>query len=139
MIAELDGSSCATDVELLKARIPNERYDSFLHDLKVVFLHYAEGEVTERKKTRRTVCKTNVLNAIHESYRWGDGGFYDVNDEWMAGYLGSDWKHYTFELHNWKLNDSVYVEVEPRNTDAELLEEATRLLLEEYEKFIGKE
>ena len=81
----------------------------------------------------RTVCKTNVFNALRKSY--GTGRYEDVNDEWMAemeycvgwniGWRARLWNHETGEEHR-----TGYLMCCTSMTD--MLRFATELLMDDY-------
>lgn len=134
MFVELDACSQYSDINLLRAFVPNDRYEDFVNDVRDVFLRYAKYGVDERKRTKRTVCKSNILNALRYSRSWhGIEG--DVNDDWVA----SVWGDGTFELYSWIQDVSLTVSLPPDGTVTQRLEKASELLLEEYERYMSNE
>ena len=134
MLIELDVISQYSDVSLLKVLVPNDRYEDFVNDVKDVFLRYAMYGVDERKKTKRTVCKSNILNALRNSHSW-HGIDSDVNDEWSA----IVWADGKFELYNWIQDVSLTVSLPPDGTVTQRLKKASEFLLEEYERYMSNE
>ena len=133
MFVELDACSQNSDINLLRAFVPNDRHEDFVNDVKDVFLRYAKYGVDERKRTKRTVCKSNILNALRNSRNW-HGIEIDVNDDWVA----TVWASGTCELYNWMQDVSLTVILPPDGTVTQRLEKASKLLLEEYERYMSE-
>ena len=119
------------DILLAWARIPIDRLDDVIGDVKAVLEKYATDGVGERKRTKRTVCKTNVREALRSS-RLFDGEYCDVNDDWKASFWG-----YNAELYDWKNDVTITVAVPWMKSLEKELEIATEQLMEEYAIRIG--
>ena len=137
MNIEVWGASDA-DVRILNAVVPPDKYDALIHDLTTVLTFYSSYGVQGRKQTKRTVCKTNVRNALRDSYTNFERRWAAVNDDWLAAFYwdGWDWVfgEYCAELTNRKEDVTLTVTLKEKDYD-----EATRLLMDEYERYVSGE
>lgn len=86
----------------------------------------------------KTVCKTNVMNALRKS--WGTGDYEDVNDEWMAefgrnhSYLGvAPMCGYHVRLWNHETGEELFTNVGGCTSMTEYVEYATACLMQMWD------